>query len=360
MHLLIITRKVDKQDVRIGFFFDWILAFAKEVEQLSVICLEKGDASGLPGNVSIYSMGKERGKNRFREFLRFIWFLLRTVPICDGIFVHMIPLYVFISAPFAKVFRKQLYLWYTHGRYDWRLRMTQSLVSGYLSANKESFPLTTSKPVIAFGHALNLEKFPYAHSRADDDGVLTIVTVSRITPVKNLDVLIRALSLLKNRLQCKIVCEMIGVPALPSDIEYERKLKALVSNLTLTDNVVFLGGIVHAWLVRRLERADFAVNLSDTHSLDKAVLEAMACGVIVITSNRSIRPVFGDLAAELMVECTPESVADRIATIWNTPHEEKERIRKQLRAIVERDHDMKKTIPKIVEVYKKGAAPRVM
>lgn len=352
MHLLVITRKVDKNDVRIGFFFDWIAAFAKEVGQLSVICLEEGDSSGLPENVKVYSMGKERGKNRLRELIRFVYFLLKTVPVCNGIFVHMIPLYVFISGPFAKVFGKSLYLWYTHGTNDWRLRLTQTFVTGYLSATKESFPLQTSKPVIAFGHALNLDLFPRVRSSADDDLVLTIMTVGRITPRKNLDVLIRAVERLKTSGTQKLCLEIIGVPALESDRTYVEQLHDIVSDLQLVDEVKFLGAVPNDKLVHEFERADLFVNLSDTHSLDKAILEPMACGVITITSNRSIRPVFGDLAGELMVECTMESVAERLMTIWKKPHEEKENIRKQLRAIVERDHDMKKTIPKIVELYK--------
>lgn len=352
MHLLVITRKVDKNDVRIGFFYDWVVAFAKEVEQLSVICLEKGDDSGLPENVKVYSMGKERGKNRFREFVRFVYFLLKTVPICDGVFVHMIPLYVFISGPFAKAFGKPLYLWYTHGTNDWRLRLTQVFVTGYLSATKESFPLQTTKPVIAFGHALNLDLFPRVRSSADDDLVLTIMTVGRITPRKNLDVLIRAIARLKTLVTQKLCLEIIGVPALDSDRAYVEQLHDLVSNAHLVDEVKFLGAIPNDELVHEFERADCFVNLSDTHSLDKAILEPMACGVITVTSNRSIRPVFGDLADELMVECTPESVAERIAKLWQKPHEEKESIRGRLREVVERDHNMKKTIPKIVELFR--------
>ena len=62
MKLLMITRKVDKDDAQMGFAFNWINKLSQKVDQLKVICLEKGNVEGLPGNVEIFSLGKENGR----------------------------------------------------------------------------------------------------------------------------------------------------------------------------------------------------------------------------------------------------------------------------------------------------------
>ena len=54
MKLLMITRKVDKDDDRAGFICGWIKKISQRVEKLTVICLEKGNLSGLKG-ITIYS-----------------------------------------------------------------------------------------------------------------------------------------------------------------------------------------------------------------------------------------------------------------------------------------------------------------
>ena len=43
MKLLIITQKVDINDDNLGFFHDWIKEFARQVENVIVICLQKGE-----------------------------------------------------------------------------------------------------------------------------------------------------------------------------------------------------------------------------------------------------------------------------------------------------------------------------
>ena len=57
MNLLLLTRKVDTKDERVGFVTDWILELAKNLRQLVIICQEKGDVSGMPKNVEIHSLG---------------------------------------------------------------------------------------------------------------------------------------------------------------------------------------------------------------------------------------------------------------------------------------------------------------
>ena len=63
MKLLIITQKVDRNDPILGFFHRWLEEFAKNCEQVTVICLYKREYN-LPGNVKVLSLGKESGGGR--------------------------------------------------------------------------------------------------------------------------------------------------------------------------------------------------------------------------------------------------------------------------------------------------------
>ena len=56
------------------------------------------------------------------------------------------------------------------------------------------------------------------------------------------------------------------------------------------------------------QSGDLFVNLSDTGSLDKAVLEAMACGLKILTSNEAFKSV---LKEENITDKNLENIANK-------------------------------------------------
>ena len=108
MRILMITRKVDRYDPLAGFAYGWVKKIAQNLTQLDVLCLEKGDITGLPENVKIYSLGKEKKNSRLKRFLKFQSLALKLVPKSDGVFCHMNPEYTIAIAPYAKLFRKKI------------------------------------------------------------------------------------------------------------------------------------------------------------------------------------------------------------------------------------------------------------
>ena len=98
MKLLVITQKVNKNDSNLGFFHEWLLRLAGQVEKLTIICLEKGEYN-LPDNVQVLSLGKNikyqisnikficQLKYLFR-FYKYIWKFRKEY---DAVFVHMNP-----------------------------------------------------------------------------------------------------------------------------------------------------------------------------------------------------------------------------------------------------------------------------
>src|SRR5688572_29033805 len=88
MRVLMITQKIDPDDQVLSFAIGWIREIAARVEHLHVLCLEQYPMP-LPSNVTVWSMGKEQGRNRVREFIHFYGALTRVLPKADVIFTHM-------------------------------------------------------------------------------------------------------------------------------------------------------------------------------------------------------------------------------------------------------------------------------
>jgi glycosyltransferase involved in cell wall biosynthesis len=91
------------------------------------------------------------------------------------------------------------------------------------------------------------------------------------------------------------------------------------------------------------------VNLSDTASLDKAILESMASGCVPVCRNRS----FVAIAEEeglvgLVPGAGPAAVAEALRRALELPDPEQEVLRERLRAIVVRDHSLKGLIERVV------------
>ncbi len=213
MKLLMITRKVDKNDALAGFTYDWVKKISEQVDELSVICLSKGEISGLPENVKIYSLGKETGAGRPRRFIRFKWLALKLVPKVDGVFCHMNPEYTILIWPYAKIFRKKIVSWYTHKAVTWKTRLLAMMADKILTASPESFRLP-SKKVIITGHGIDVEKFRPAEISQHHDEKFNILTIGRISPSKDYESLIKAINELIGRGMKNIFLKIIGGPGL--------------------------------------------------------------------------------------------------------------------------------------------------
>ena len=154
-----ITRKVDRIDSNAGFIYQWVKKFGKKVDKLIVICQEKGDVSGLPENIIINSLGKEKGKNKIGQLILFYYFIFKFLKKVDGVFSHMMPIYSIIAGPFCKIFRKKLIQWYTHKSVDWKLKLANIFVDEFVTASDLSFRLKTKNSVRVFGHGIIIDVF---------------------------------------------------------------------------------------------------------------------------------------------------------------------------------------------------------
>jgi D-inositol-3-phosphate glycosyltransferase len=116
-----------------------------------------------------------------------------------------------------------------------------------------------------------------------------ILFVGRIQPLKGIDVLLRALALVKRqqpRIANDVCLAIIGGDAQP-EMEHSEmtRLMELRASLGLEDLVTFLGAKDHDTLVYYYSAAEMVVIPSHYESFGMVAVEAMACGTPVIASD---------------------------------------------------------------------------
>lgn len=284
MNILIITQKVDKQDGVLGFFHRWIEEIAKNCERVTVICLFQGK-SNLPENVKILSLGKEKGENRIKYFWRFLKYIVQEVKNYDTVFVHMNQIYVILGGLFWKLRHKKIGLWYAHGYVPFSLRIAEKIADTIFTSTPLGFRLK-SKKIKIVGQGIDTNFFKPSTDLKINDSVLKIITVGRISPVKDYETMIKTCELL-NKDNINFNLDIIGSVGNQKDLTYLNNLKKLVDDLSLNEKVSFLGEMGNEQILSYLQKADVFLNCSLTGSLDKAILEAMACGLMVFSCNDS-------------------------------------------------------------------------
>lgn len=349
MKLLIITQKIDANDTILGFFHRWVEEFSRHCEQVTVIALGVGEYH-LPENVRVLSLGKERGVSRLAYLFNFYRFILRERENYDAVFVHMNPVYAILGGFFWRVYGKKIALWYTHKHVNAKLRIAEQLAHIVLTASPESFRLA-SKKLRVVGHGIDTDLFAPS-VRAGTTDTLRILTVGRISPAKDYATLIRAVALLQKD-GVPFSARIVGSPATEKDAVYAEGLRAEVRTNALMEQVLFSEGVHHDAVPALLGGADVFVNTSRTGSVDKAVLEAMACETPVLTSNEAFAGVLGGERARLHMFPAGDAraLSQKLLHIHRLTPEQRKRVSADLRAIIIKEHNLKTLITRIMNEY---------
>lgn len=347
MKLLIITQKIDKNDDVLGFMHSWVGEFAKHCEQVTAIGLGVGEHQ-LPANVHVLTLGKETGPSRVKYLWNFYRHIFAERKNYDAVFVHMNPEYLVLGGWFWKLLGKKIGLWYTHRSVTAALRVGVWFADIAFTASPESFHLVTPK-LHVMGHGIDLQRWS-ALARENEEGVFRILSVGRISPAKRYDDLIDAMTTMEG--EPRVFTTIVGGPATASDGEYFAQLKKKVLASGIEKNIIFAGSVPHNAIDEYLARADLFVNMSTTGSADKAVLEAMAARIPVITSNVGLASSLGAEAEQLMFPTGDiAALKNKILMIANMSRDEREALGTRLAKLVTEKHSLEKLIPRIVAEY---------
>ncbi len=351
MRLLLITPKVDPRDDLFGHVHTWIEHLACRVDRLDVVTLWAGRPT-LPGNVRFASLGKQATRDKLLWLAR----LQRLVGrLClgrqvDAILAHMGPIFAVAAAPAARLAGVPLFLWYAHGQVSPMLRLAHALVDGVGTSTPEGFRIPSRKVTIT-GQGIETDRFCPAHRGAVDRA--TVLSVGRFSPIKDYETLLDAGARLATK---GLRLELVGGAHSFHEAAYLSHLRGSVERIGLDGRVRFTVGVPHAEIVPIYQRATVFATCSRTGSLDKAVLEAAACGVPALVCNEAFRVPFGaNWAALSFPPGDAGTLAARLAHWLDRGDHERQEVGQRLREVVVRDHGVERLADRVVEMIEPRA-----
>jgi len=317
MRLLWFNLATDLDDPILAFTSSWIRAIAKNVDSIHVITMRLGRAE-LPENVRIYSVGKEKQFSEPRrawEFYRLIVRILHQEPI-DVCFSHMIPIFTVLGYLPLKLHGVPIITWYAHRQRSFTLRLAHHLSDWMVSTNASSYPYESNKLQI-LGQGIDTELFKPKAMVSPAEPPL-ILFVGRLSPIKDPLTFIRAARLLSNnhRFQVAVIGQI-----LEHDREYSGMVLEEIEQLQKTIPAQFIPGMGQNQLVSWYQKCFALVNCSPSdHSLDKTVLEAMACGKLALTSILGFEETMGQEVPLLLFRSSdPQDLAGKLANLLKLP-----------------------------------------
>jgi glycosyltransferase involved in cell wall biosynthesis len=356
MRVLMTTRKVDEQDRRVAFAVRWVRALAARVEHLTVICQERGPAA-LPPNVTLTSLGKERGQGRARQLAAFYRATSGAVRRSDAIFCHMISRYAWLIAPLARLHGVPVVLWYIHRHANLELRLALALADRVVTAAPGSFPLESRK-VIPVGHGIDTTLFHPADPSAEDSPP-QVVMVARLSPIKHHRTMIEAAALLRERHGVKDVT-FVAVGDEPLESRgYRATLEAEIARRGLEGHFRLMGAVPYEAVPDIYRRSAVALNLSPPGLFDKAALEAMLCARPVIVASTAFADLLGAHADKLLI-ATPqdaEGLAERLAALLKAGPDRRAQIGADLQRTAYQAHSLDGLMDRLVTVLAGSREP---
>ena len=342
MKLLICTQAVDKTDSNLGFFHRWIEEFAAHCEQVTVVCLRRGEYS-FPSNVRVLGLGKEEKTSKFVRVVRFYSYIFETRRNYDAVFVHMNAEYAVLGGWLWKKWGKKVSLWYAHKSVTRTLQFAMRFIDLVFTVAPDSFKIASEK-VRAVGHGIDTELFkpdirePSLETR--------VITTGRIAQSKKLIEMLDVLDVLHSR-GVLFTFTVVGEPTNAAEAQYAARLRQEIGKRPYNAKVYMRGGILHDNLPKVLNLQDVFFNFASTGNMDKAGLEALSTGVPVLSTNENFKALLQPF--DLFVPSThPTLIADALEKFISKGDREKSAVAATLRNKVVAEHSLAKLIPKIL------------
>ncbi len=315
MRLLWFNLATDADDAVLGFTTAWLRSMAGRVDAIDVITMRAGRIE-VPGNVRVYSVGKERGHGEARRLAEFYRILTRLTSSrrYDACFAHMMPLFAVLAAPLLLPRRVPITVWYTHPTPGPVLRIANRVATHAVSSTAESYPVSHEKLIVT-GHGIDTTFFQPAPDWPRRPG-LELAVIGRVSRIKRVDAAIDAARRLFVRGRSDARLKIVGPVLTADDARYAETLRHQTTAAGLDGAVDFVGAVPYSAMPAVYQSADIVVSLNGAGSFDKVVLEAMSCGTPALSCNPGFASTFGDLTALLLLRSAePDEIVDRIVAL---------------------------------------------
>ena len=344
MRLIFVTQTLDPAHPTLAQSLDLVRALAERSEELVVLCQTRRTEE-LPANVRVRTFDARVRPLRVLRFLAALSAELRRPP--DAIVAHMVPQYVWLAWPLARLRRVPILLWYTHWHAGRSLRVATRLCTVALSVDRSSFPLDSPK-VRGIGHAIDVDAFS---PRGDaSPGPLRLLALGRTARWKGLATLLEGLA----RADVEATLEIRGGQLTDDERRHLDELRRAAAAPRLAGRVTFAPPVARAEVPALLRSSDALVSPVEPErggTLDKAVYEAAACGVPVLTSNPALADWLDGLPLELRFPPRdPAALARALEAFAAASPEARAETGRELRRRVVRDHSLAAWADTVVEI----------
>lgn len=242
--------------------------------------------------------------------------------------------------------------WYSHFHIGWLARWSMRLSNRVVTAAPEVHEAFKNKCILA-GHGIDLSL--YTSNRevelAERDQKY-IVTVGRVSPVKDYDTFVEALALLYQSGFIDFQAQIVGsAPAQHSS--YFSRIVAKTEKLGLGKRVHFLGWKPPAQIASFLRNADVFVNMQEKGGKGKSVLEAMASGVPTILCTPSFNEELGEWKEDLIFRANDSSdLSGKLRCVLELTQEKRSELSHLLRQIAQ-ENDLEGLVDLLLDTFRK-------
>ncbi|QQR64908.1 glycosyltransferase family 4 protein [Candidatus Kaiserbacteria bacterium] len=334
MKILITTQAVDKNDPILGFFHGWLLEFAKYFERVEVICLREG-VHTLPAHVHVHSLGKEKGVSYIRYLSRLFYSAWTLRSEYDVVFSHMNPHYIVLCGWLWRLLGKPMFFWRNHARMNMLTRVAARFARRvfYTSplACTRVFPHALQMPV-----GINTEVFQPMVGKVPKEK--SLLFFGRLSPVKRPELFIAAANMLS-----EYTVDVYG-DVQNANGEYGNALRKSAGK-----HITFHDAVTNHEAPAIYSTHEIYVNLTPEGSMDKTVLEAAACGALVLVTNTSFKGMLPDLS--ILSHDSAEGVRDGVLRLSALSESEKNEYRTQLQKMVREQHSLSKLVGLLQEQF---------
>lgn len=347
LRLVFICQAVDEDDPVLATEVRRIRALATrpQIRRIHVIALRSGKFT-LPNHVSVRTLGQIPRLFRLVSFYIEVFRALSHG--IDAFYISRGGPYPLLLLPFRILLHKPVYQFKNHPYISLAMRFYAHFCDTKLfTPTPSSFPLRSPK-IHFVGAGQDICHFqPSRHEPKSD-----VVTVGRIASVKNLERTIRLVAESSEENKQPHRLNIYGA-VYKQEQSYYESLINLIAELGLSKRVKFRGTVKQDDLPGVLGQHKAFLSFTNT-GLDGALLEAMACGVPVLSTNLRLREILPEDLQSLLILPLDDRQAqiDMLQQVLNMSQTERIQLGRSERELIVQNYSIEAQFDRIVSEMK--------
>jgi len=345
MNLLIVNFETDEGHGALAWQARVVQELARHCEKVVVVTSRIGEFQ-KPDNVVLFTVPARplHIPQRFGGNWAVNWHVYELCKqhAIDAVFVHMAMEWSYRLFPAFRLLRLPVVMWYAHVTVTTRLKWAVKCADLVVTSTPGGCRIDSPK-VNIIGQGIDTDLFDVRTRRNPTN----IIHIGRITERKRISLLVDVASELKKRNPGNdMKMRLIGPVLTAQDIRYDWAIRNRVLEEGLDDTVDLVGYVPLRYLPRFYDDTFLHLNVCDTESVEKSLVEALACGCPVLTNNPAFASMFSDFPEFVLKDLRPQAIAEQVEYIrgrWDQYDPQR------IRQMVEGRHDLKSYALRLLE-----------